>query len=108
MLSLEDTWIKAAVEHRTMLITYFSGRTKREETDREIEPDYVGESRDGRNRGLFATFCHLRLEGPRCFKPDSFIKFSLTDNKFTPLPPPKGRWKELTPLYEQRNLKDQE
>lgn len=42
MLSLEDAWVKAAVEHLTLEITYHSVRTKGEITVREVEPDYYG------------------------------------------------------------------
>lgn len=104
MLSLEEVWIKAAVEHKIMKITYFSARTKREITNREIEPDFVGLSKDGKNIGCWATFCHLRQEGPRLFKPDSIRKFSVIDKIFSP--PHLGRWKELIPLYERKGLKN--
>lgn len=67
-LSLEDTWIKAAVEHVVVKIKYYSGKTKHELTEREVEPDLIGTSRDGKNSGYWATFCHLRGEGSRCFK----------------------------------------
>ncbi len=102
MLSLEETWIKAAVEHRILNIDYFSARTKRENTNRDIEPDFVGTSRDGRNRGLFATFCHLRHQGPRCFMPSTVKRFSATSKSFTPSP--HGRWRELILVYKAKGL----
>ncbi len=105
MLSLIDTWIKATVEHRILNIEYFS-HTKQEYTKRDIEPDFIGPSRDGRNNGIWATFCHLRNEGPRCFQPHSVKHFSITEKSFSPSP--LGRWKELLPLYEQKGLKEKE
>ncbi len=105
MLDLIDTWIKAAVEHRVLNIDYFSARTKQEHTSRDIEPDFVGTSRDGRNNGLFATFCHLRQEGPRLFKPDSIRRFTATDKSFEPSH--QGRWRELIPIYERKGLNNQ-
>jgi len=104
MLSLTETWLKAAVEHRILNIDYFSRRTKQEFTNRDIEPDFIGLSKDGRNNGLWATFCHLRHEGPRIFKPDSIKKLKVTSKKFGPSS--KGRWKELIPGYEKKGLKD--
>jgi hypothetical protein len=106
MLSLEDAWIKAAVEHNIINIDYFSARTKNENTNRDIEPDFVGTSRDGRNRGLWATFCHLRHRGPRCFIPNTVRRFSVTSKSF--IPSPNGRWQELIPLYNARGLKEKE
>ncbi len=104
MLSLKETWIKAAVEHKILNIDYFSLRTKQEYTCRDIEPDFVGLSRNGRNNGLWATFCHLRHEGPRCFQEDSVKRFSATEKTF--IPSPNGRWKELIPKYTVSGLKD--
>lgn len=100
-----DIWIKASVEHRILNIDYFSARTKQEHTNRDIEPDFVGFPRDGKNNpALWATFCHLREEGPRGFKPDSIKGIRVTPNSFSPSP--KGRWQELIPLYEQKGLKN--
>ena len=47
---------------------------------------FIGLSKDGRNNGLWATFCHLRHEGPRIFKPDSIKKLKVTSKKFGPIP----------------------
>jgi len=104
MLNIIDTWIKATVEHRIINIDYYSWRTKHEYTNRDIEPDFVGLSRDGKNQGLWATFCHLRHEGPRCFKADSIRRYSVSDRTF--IPSALGRWNELIPLYEQSDLKN--
>ena len=104
MLSLKEAWIKAAVEHIVLTIEYFSARTKRELTRRAVEPDYVGVSRDGKNRGFFTTHCHLRRTGPRCFKADSIGKWAATEKTFKPSP--HGRWRELVPIYNELNLKN--
>jgi len=106
MLSLEETWIKAAVEHRIINIDYFSSRTKQEHTNRDVEPDFVGISKDGKNKGLWATFCHLRHEGPRCFLPNTVRRFGVTSKTFTPSS--KGRWQELIPFYNEKGLKEKE
>lgn len=102
MLSLKNIWIKAAVEHRILNIDYFSARTKQEQSNREVEPDFVGTSRDGKNNGFWATFCHLRDEGPRVFKSDSIRNISITSKTF--IPSSKGRWEELIDIYNELGL----
>ena len=101
MLSLEDAWIKAAVEHKTLEITYYSGRTKQELTCREVEPDYVGWSINRRTFGLWGI-CRLRGWDIRCFKPDSVLRWRYVGNSFAPNL--RGRWQELIPIYQQRGL----
>lgn len=99
--TLSDAWIKASVEHVTLRISYYSGRTKKELTEREIEPDFIGKSRDGRNAGCWG-YCKLRRAN-RVFYPDSIKSWSYVGNLFTPNP--QGRWQELIPSYNQRGLK---
>lgn len=100
MLSLIDAWIKAAVEHKTLRIHYFSARTKRVSTIREVEPDFIGKSRSGTVSGLWA-YCRLR-QANRVFIPDSILKWEYVGNSFTPNP--RGRWRELIPVYYNRKL----
>jgi len=104
LLSLVDAWIKAAVEHKTLRIHYVSARTKGEFTIREVEPDFVGTSRDGRLSGLWAT-CRLR-QSNRCFKQDSIIKWEYVGDSFQPNP--YGRWQELIPIYQNRKLAEKD
>ena len=102
MLSLVDAWIKAAIEHETLQITYYSD-TKDETTVREVEPDYYGQSRNQRNFGLWGI-CRLRGD-VRCFKENNIRSWRHVGNSFPPNP--LGRWRELLPIYNQRKL-DQE
>lgn len=92
------------MEHVVLKIKYYSGRTKHELTEREVEPDFVGYSRNGANNGYWTTYCHLRNEGPRCFKQDSILEYAATAKSFEPST--LGRWKELIPQYEKLGLKD--
>ena len=103
MLSLFDAWIKAAVEHKTLAITYYSGKTKKQTTVREVEPDYYGLSRDGKNFGLWGI-CRLR-RNVRCFLPENVLGWKYVGNSFTPNP--QGRWRELIPIYEKKKLAQQ-
>ena len=102
MLSKREAWIKAAVEHVILEIKYFSGKTRGEFTIRQVEPDFVGWGRDGRNNGYWATFCHLRYEGPRCFTPETIIQYKTTGQSFEPSS--LGRWRELVSEYERLGL----
>ena len=102
MLNLTQTWIKAAVEHRIIELRYYSEKTKKEFTIREVEPDFIGASRDGSTSGCWATFCHLRRAGPRCFKEETILGYHATDKTFEPSP--YGRWRELLSAYRQLGL----
>lgn len=104
-ISLEESWIKAAVEHKILKIKYFSSKTKKEITEREVEPDFVGASKNNlKQSGLWATFCHLRKEGPRLFKRETVLEWEPTEKIFEPSP--KGRWKELLRKYDELQLKE--
>lgn len=100
MLTLIDAWIKAAIEKKTLEITYYSGKTKKEETIREVEPDFVGQSTDGKNIGLWG-FCRLRKQ-IRCFHPENVRKWRYIGNSFSPNP--QGRWQELQSAYVSKKL----
>jgi hypothetical protein len=100
VLSLVDAWTKAAVEHKTLEITYYSGRTKGETTVREVEPDYCGWSINHRNFGLWAV-CRMRND-VRCFKRETVISWRYIGNSFAPNP--RGRWQELVPVYDSGGL----
>ena len=93
--TLFDAWVKAAVERVTLRISYHSVRTKGELTEREVEPDFIGTSRDGRNSGCWG-YCRLRGAN-RVFYPDSIKSWTYVGNPFTPNP--QGRRHELIPLY---------
>ena len=98
MVSLEDAWMKAAVEHKTIEIRYRD--TKGEVTLREVEPDFFGSSRNGKNFGCWGL-CRLRGE-IRCFSPENILEWRYVGESFEPNP--VGRWQELAAIYEQRKL----
>ena len=99
-LDLIDAWIKAAVEHVTLKISYYSARTKGQASVREVEPDFFGTSRDGKNTGCWG-FCRLRRQN-RVFMIDSILGWEFVGNSFQPNP--RGRWKELLPIYNSKKL----
>ncbi|KUG20612.1 MAG: WYL domain-containing protein [Methanomicrobiaceae archaeon] len=98
VLSFRDVWVKAAVEHVILTIMYRS--KKGEITTRDVEPDFIVFR--GSTLCYYAAYCHLRHEGPRCFQPSRILGCSVTDRTFQPSP--KGRWRELLPLYQARGL----
>lgn len=83
------------MEHRTLLIRYFSGVLKNEVTEREVEPDFIVITEGWEGFGCWG-FCRLR-NGIRVFNVDGILEWELTDNRFTPNP--NGRWDELIPYY---------
>jgi predicted DNA-binding transcriptional regulator YafY len=98
MVSLEDAWIKASVEHRTLEITYRD--SKGEITVRDVEPDFFGLSRNGKNFGCWG-FCRLRGE-IRCFSPENILEWRYIGESFQANP--VGRWSELVSVYQQKQL----
>ena len=99
-LSLIDTWVKAAVEHITVKIRYYSGPLKNEITDREIEPDFIIVNDHWRDFGCWG-FCRLRSQ-LRVFNIEGILDWEITDNKFQPNP--YGRWIELLDYYQRNDL----
>ena len=99
-LSLLETWIKAAIEHNTVKIRYYSGPIKNEITDREIEPDYIITNEKWRDFGCWG-FCRLRNQ-PRVFNVEGILDWKITENKFNPNQ--NGRWIELFDFYKNNNL----
>jgi len=99
-LSLLDTWVKAAVEHRILKIRYYSGIIKDELTEREVEPDFIVTTEKWKDFGCWA-FCRLRNK-VRVFNVQGILNWELTEDKF--YPNPNGRWRELAEFYGERNL----
>ena len=100
-LNLEDTWIKAAIEHVILEIGYHS-ETKNETTIRTIEPDFIGYTSKKYTLCYYAIFCHLRHEGPKCFQPGRIFRYRPTGEHFEPSP--LGRWTELQSEYDRKGL----
>lgn len=101
-LSLRDSWVKAAVEHRTMKIRYYSGAIKHEVTEREVEPDFIVTSNGWEGFGCWG-FCRLRNQ-VRVFNSQGILDWEITGKYFTPNP--SGRWSELIDYYEKNSLGD--
>jgi hypothetical protein len=104
-LTLEDAWIKAAVEHRLVTITYKNPETALVYTKRDVRPDWVGPDRSGQT-ALWGLLNHNPFVGMKSFTPQNFQFFQVTNQKFQPTN--EGRWKDLVQLYQQRGLEKQQ
>ncbi len=100
-LSLEDTWIKAAVEHRLVTVTYVNPETRLAYTKRDVRPDFVGPDRAGVT-ALWGLLNHNPFVGIKSFAPQHFQMARLTPQRFAP--PSDGRWQELVQTYKERGL----
>lgn len=99
-LTLEEAWIKAAVEHRKLNITYLNPETRLQYLKREVEPDMVTVS-NGKLH-CWGTLSHIPHIGPKAFVADFFKDVKVTDQTFTPRP--GSRWAELKAVYDQNGL----
>ncbi|MHB8605090.1 MAG: hypothetical protein ACYDCK_07500 [Thermoplasmatota archaeon] len=100
-LTLEDTWIKAAVEHRLVTVTYENPETRLVYTKRDIRPDYIGPDRSG-SPALWGVLNHNPMVGVKSFQPQYFKAFKIQPQKFQP--EPNGRWNALVAAYNDKKL----
>lgn len=104
-LSPEEVWIKAAVEHRLITVSYKNPETRLVYTKRDVRPDFVGPDHTG-NNALWGLLDHNPFVGLKSFTPQHFEMMRLTNDKFSP--PPGGRWKELVQVYNELKLGEKE
>ncbi|MFA6088248.1 MAG: hypothetical protein WC755_00160 [Candidatus Woesearchaeota archaeon] len=100
MVSLVDIWIKAAVERRILIVDYFDKETKTAFFQEEIEPHYIGFSQNGGKRSLFGA---LRNKGLIVLETNSILRYTLSNNTFTPVEHVKMRRTEM--IYDKKVLK---
>lgn len=104
-LTLEELWVKAAVEHRLVHVSYKNPETRLVYNKRDIRPDLVTADESG-NTTLWGLLNHNPFVGLKAFSPKFFEAFQLTNEKFQP--GPESRWEQLVPIYEELGLKDKE
>ncbi|HLE97849.1 MAG TPA: hypothetical protein VI997_10800 [Candidatus Thermoplasmatota archaeon] len=102
-LSIEDAWIKAAVEHRLVTVTYLNPETRLVYTKRDVRPEFIGPDRTG-SAALWGIFNHVPQVGMKSFLPQNFQFFQVTESRFSA--DPNGKWRDLVPQYEERRLAD--
>ncbi|MHB8585590.1 MAG: hypothetical protein ACYDDF_07120 [Thermoplasmatota archaeon] len=100
-LSFEDTWIKAAVEHRVLNVTYVNKETRLVYTKRDICPDYI-EASPGGSTACWAIIAHAPQLGVKSFNAANFQLCKVTESRFNP--PTNARWKDLVTIYKDRGL----
>jgi hypothetical protein len=100
-LSLEELWIKAAVEHRLVTVSYVNPETRLVYNKRDIRPDWIGPDKNG-TLALWGLLNHNPFVGMKSFSPQFFQYVKLTNDTFQPLP--NGRWKELQQTYAEKQL----
>jgi len=104
-LSLEEMWVKAAVEHRLVYVSYKNPETRLVYNKREIRPDLITADEKG-NPTLWGLLNHNIGVGLKGFNPDFFTEARLTDTRFTPVA--GANWEKLVPIYEEHDLSNKE
>lgn len=104
-LTLEELWVKAAVEHRIVHVSYKNPETKLVYNKRDIRPDLVTADKDG-NATLWGLLNHNPFVGLKAFSPKYFEQAKLTSESFKPAP--NSRWQELVAIYQEMGLDKKE
>ena len=104
-LTLEELWVKAAVEHRIVHVSYKNPETKLVYNKRDIRPDLVTADSNG-NATLWGLLNHNPFVGLKAFSPKFFEQARLTNEQFKPAP--NSRWQELVPIYQELGLDKKE
>lgn len=100
-LTLEELWVKAAVEHRLVHISYKNPETKLVYNKRDIRPEIVTADANGTTT-LWGLLNHNPFVGTKAFQPKFFEVAKLTNETFKPAP--GSRWQELKPIYDELGL----
>lgn len=104
-LTLEEMWVKAAVEHRILHVSYKNPETRLVYNKRDIRPDLITADPSG-NATLWGLLNHNPLVGLKAFTPKFFEFARLTPEKFKPVA--GSRWEELVPIYQELGLDKKE
>ena len=100
-LTLEEIWVKAAVEHRIIHVSYKNPETRLVYNKRDIRPDLVTADQEGKTT-LWGLLNHNPFVGLKAFSPQYFEQAKLTNETFKPAP--GSRWQELVPIYKEMGL----
>lgn len=105
-LNLEETWIKAAVEHRLVTVTYVNPDTRLTYTKRDVRPVFVQKDPQSGRTALWGLLNHNPFVGVKTFTPEHFQLARITPQKFQA--DPNGKWKDLVPRYHELGLQTRE
>lgn len=100
-LTLEQMWVKAAVEHRLLHIHYKNPETRLVYNKRDIRPELITSDESGKPT-LWGLLNHNPAVGLKGFNPGHFTSVALTNEKFKPRH--DSRWQELVPIYQELGL----
>ena len=100
-LTLEELWVKAAVEHRLIHVSYKNPETRLVYNKRDVRPELVTAD-EGGNATLWGLLNHNPYVGLKAFSPKFFESARLTTERFKPAP--NSRWQELVPIYKELGL----
>lgn len=101
-LTLEEMWVKAAVEHRIVHVSYKNPETRLVYNKRDIRPELITADEKGKAT-LWGLLNHNPYIGLKAFAPQFFEYATLTEETFQPSP--GSRWEELVPIYEEMGLR---
>lgn len=99
-LTLEELWVKAAVEHRIVHVSYKNPETRLVYNNRDVRPELVTADPAGKAT-LWALLHHNPFVGRKAFAPQYFTTAKLTNEKFKPA---SGDWQQLVPIYQELGL----
>ena len=100
-LTLEEMWVKAAVEHRLVHVSYKNPETRLVYNKRDVRPDLVTADEAGQTT-LWGLLNHNPFVGLKAFSPKYFESVKITNETFKPAP--GSRWQELVPIYKEMGL----
>ena len=99
-LTLEELWVKAAVEHRIVYVSYKNPETRLVYNNRDVRPELVTADPTG-NATLWGLLHHNPFVGRKSFSPKYFQTAKLTHETFKPL---SNDWQQLVPIYQELGL----
>jgi hypothetical protein len=99
-LTLEELWVKAAVEHRIVYVSYRNPETRLVYNNRNVRPELVTADAAGKST-LWGLLDHNPFVGRKSFAPEFFTSAKLTPQQFKPA---SGDWQQLVPIYQQLGL----
>ncbi|MFA5860936.1 MAG: hypothetical protein WDA16_04515 [Candidatus Thermoplasmatota archaeon] len=99
-LTLEELWVKAAVEHRIVYVSYKNPETRLVYNNRDVRPELVTADPAG-NATFWGLLHHNPFIGRKSFSPQYFTTAKLTKEQFKPL---SNDWQQLVPIYQELGL----
>ena len=103
-LTLEEMWVKAAVEHRIVHVSYKNPETRLVYNNRDVRPELITADPAGKAT-LWGLLNHNPFVGRKAFAPQFFQQAKLTSQTFKPL---SNDWQQLVPIYQELKLAERD